>query len=202
MLAIAAVSRFRGNDSSPGKDAAVYEVTYKVTDFFLDRAEVLRKIGIARAKALSRQGAFIRKRARTDVLRRRKGVSSPGSAPSVHSKDPIQSLKNILFFYDARTRSVVVGPVRLNQRNMTGNGSISIPQLMEFGGTVNIREERFRGGTMWFRRDNRRTQDNRRKEYRERSATYRPRPFMAVALQREVQAGTVAAAWANVMRAA
>lgn len=179
------------------------EVTYRVTQFFLDRAEVQRRVGVARIRALSRQGAFLRRRARTDVLRRRKSVSSPGAAPSIHSRSQVATLKNILFFYDDRTGTVVVGPVKLNQVNRGSSGSISVPSLLEFGGTVSIDEERRIGSRgQWFRRDMRSQRKRSQREYRTRRANYRPRPFMSTALEREIQAGTIVQSWANTVRAA
>jgi hypothetical protein len=180
-----------------------FEVTYRATQFFIDRAEVQRKVEAGKLRALGRQGAFLRRRARTNILRRRKKVSLPGQPPSVHATDSTASLKNILFYLDPRTGTVVVGPVKLNQVNRGASGSISVPALMEFGGSVQIEEERYKGSRagMWFRRDGRTRRDP-QKLYRTRRANYRPRPFMAPALAAEVQAGTVAAAWANVVRAA
>jgi len=178
-----------------------YEVSYSATKFFLDRAEVQRKLGVARVRALSRQGAFVRRRARTDVLRRRKRVSLPGGAPSIHSKNATATLRNVLFFYDSQTDSVVVGPVKLNQVNRSSSGSISVPALMEFGGSATIHEERRIGSQgQWFRRDMRSQRQRSNREYRTRRATYRPRPFMATALQREIAAGTIVSSWANVVK--
>ena len=182
-----------------------FEVTYKATQFFLDRAEVQRRLGVARVRALSRQGSFLRRRARTDVLRRRKNVSRPGSAPAVHSRSQVATLKNILFFYDQRSGTVVVGPVKLNQvnRSARSGSSISVPSLLEFGGTVTIDEERRIGSRgEWFRRDLRSQRKRSKREYRTRRANYRPRPFMSTALEREIQAGTIVQSWANTVRAA
>lgn len=173
-----------------------FVVQAKVTKLFFDRAEVQRKIGKARANALSRQGAFVRRRARTDVLRRRKGVSAVGRPPSVHSK---RGLREIYFYYDARSQSVVVGPVKLNKATYTTRGRTTLPNLLEFGGSARIHEVQNRPGGPWFRRDLRR---RRRpgKNYRTRTAKYKPRPFMSVALEREVEAGTIADSWRNVIK--
>lgn len=174
------------------------------TKFFLDRAHVRNRIGVARVRALSRQGAFIRRRAQTDMLRRRKKVSLPGSPPSVHSRSKNDSLRNILFYYDPRSDSVVVGPVKLNQVNrQAGGGTISVPSLMEFGGSVDILEERYPGSRagMWFRTDLRTKKRYSDRIYRNRRANYRPRPFMLPSLEKEIAAGTIANSWANTVRA-
>ncbi len=173
--------------------------TYSVTKLFLDRAEIQNRIGQARARALSRQGAFVRTTARQKILRRRKRVSAPGKPPSIHSRDPNRSLKRILFFYDSRSDSVVIGPVKMNQVNFGTSGQITIPQLLEFGGTARIREVQYPNSFRWFRRDGRRrTRPGYR--YRTRTARYAPRPFMSVALDREIQAGTITESWRNVVR--
>ena len=173
----------------------------KVTQFFFDRAEVRRRVGYARRRALSRGGAYIRTRARTKVLRRRKAVSRPGHPPSIHSRDTRETLRNILFAYDPRADSVVVGPVAFNSRYGGYRTGIPVPSMLEFGGRGVIEEQAWRSDSQrrWFRRDRRR---NKRPDlvYRSRRVQYRPRPFMSVALQDEVDAGTIPAAWRGAVR--
>lgn len=95
------------------------------TGWFFDTAAVLRATTAAERKVLSRMGAFVRQRARSS-LRKRKAVSPPGSPPSSHEG----SLRKYLFFsYEPRTRSVVVGPAKLNKPG-------SVPHLLEHGGTA------------------------------------------------------------------
>src|SRR5690242_12299768 len=91
-------------------------VTMHLRDLFFDRKAVVDATTVAERKALSRIGAFVRRRARSS-LRRRKRVSRPGEPPSVHSKDDTANLKNILFAYEPSHRRVVIGPVGLNQVN-------------------------------------------------------------------------------------
>src|SRR5690242_5646943 len=88
-------------------------VEFKQKRLFFDRALVRREIGAANAAALSRHGAFVQRRARSS-LRRRKAPSLPGMPPSVHTSDNYATLKNIWFAYDPARQSVVVGPLRLN----------------------------------------------------------------------------------------
>ncbi len=85
-------------------------VTFKVKEAFFDRPKVIASLKKAKRKALSKAGAFVRKRARSS-MRRRKGVSSPGSPPSAHSNG--HSLKTILFAYQPQSESTIVGPVQL-----------------------------------------------------------------------------------------
>lgn len=140
-------------------------VTYKMKRFFFDRQAVSKAIGKNRARVLGRMGAFVQRRARSS-LRRRKRTSSPGQTPSVHSSDSVTTLKNILFAYNPANESVIVGPAKLN-----GSGSIigaTVPALHEFGGTVGLRQRRRRG-----------------RPPRIKQATYPPRPFMGPALKAE-----------------
>jgi len=174
----------------------MFEVEFSIRDMFFDRAAVQNRLDKAEQRELSRIGAFVRKRARS-ILRRRKRVSRAGEPPSVHSKDNRASLKNVLFGYDPKIHGVAIGPIKLNQLNLTDTGRVTIPALMEFGGHVNIHEEQFRNmrdRTKWFRRDFRyRKRDLMR--YRVRRATYAARPFMQPALDAEIAAGTIRDVW-------
>jgi hypothetical protein len=60
-------------------------------DFFFDRQSVIDRMTKANRRALSKVGAFIRRRARSS-LRRRKRRSQPGSPPSVHSRDSVAAV--------------------------------------------------------------------------------------------------------------
>src|SRR5690606_26351069 len=110
-------------------------------------------VGKARAKVYGRQGSFIRRRARSS-LRRRKRISAPGQPPSVHSKDPVATLKNIWFSLDPRTETVVVGPLALNAKMLADGAATptrgTVPSTLEFGGTVGFKEQQLSGGK-WIR---------------------------------------------------
>jgi len=94
-------------------------------EMFFDRKAVLRAADRANRKNLSKAGAFIRTTARHSI-RKRKGASPPGSPPSSHTG----LLKRFIFFgYDAVRKTVVVGPMRLNQK--VGDA----PAALEYGGT-------------------------------------------------------------------
>lgn len=121
---------------------------------FFDSAKVIKAMNNADRKIQSKFGAYVRTRARSS-LRRRKKPSSPGSPPSVRSRDTYATLKNILFGYDAKTHSTIVGPVLLRNKS----AKYSVPKLHEFGGSV-------------LRRDG-------------KTARYPARPFMAPALAAE-----------------
>lgn len=138
-------------------------VTMKMKDWFFDRAAVVREVGRANAKALSKIGAFVRQRAKTS-MRRRKAASPPGTPPSVHSNDSVATLRNIWFGYDRANQSVVIGPLKLNGQSVLSTGTV--PELHEYGGKARIRT-------------------GRKGQQRFRAVTYPPRPFMGPALEAE-----------------
>ena len=92
------------------------------------------------------------------------------------------TLKNILFAYEPQSESIVIGPIKLNQRVILGPelGSGTVPQVHEFGATVKIREARV--GRKWLS-GRRRIRPGH--PVRVRSAKYSPRPFMGPAMEAE-----------------
>lgn len=117
----------------------------KISNMFFDRAEVQRKIGKRNAAAMSKAGAFIRTKAQTRVLRRRKARSRPGQPPSVHSKDRVRNLKYIHFYFNKNTESLVVGPSKVPAKNPSSPtimAGYTVPQIMEHGGTIVVKEEK------------------------------------------------------------
>jgi len=183
--------------------------------FFFDRKAVEDIVGKRAAQALSKAGAFVQRRARSS-LRRRKKTSAPGQTPSVHSKDKVATLKNIQFQFSPRTQSVLVGPLRLNMvtQDAYSTALIPVPGIHEHGGTVLLREWRFnqldfekswRGwrkyrstnnfSNEWRRADKRWRYASRKRrkhtigelgvETRTRKVSYPERPFMGPALDKE-----------------
>ena len=136
---------------------------------FFDRAAVTGAVDKATRKVLSKFGAFVRTGARHS-LRRRKGTSDPGKPPSSH----VGLLKKfILFGYERQRRSVVIGPMRLNQK--VGDA----PEALEYGGVATVVE-----GT--------------RRKRRRRRIRIKARPFMGPAFER-VQP-KLPAMWADSVR--
>ena len=81
---------------------------------------------------LSKAGAFVRRRAKSSI-RRRKRISRPGRPPSSHAGH----LKRlILFGYDRGADSVVIGPLRFRRGEA--------PPLLEFGGRARRSGRRMR----------------------------------------------------------
>jgi len=120
---------------------------------FFDRQAVTSAADRAQRKVLSKFGAFVRQTARTSI-RKRKSISEPGQPPSSHTG---LLKRNIFFVFSPETRSVVIGPILLNQRT-------DAPRLLEHGDTV-VRKKRIKRVRM----------------------KYRARPFMGPAFDREQQ---------------
>ena len=145
--------------------------------FFFDRQVVIAAVGRVNAQKLSRAGSFVRRSARSS-LRRRKRASAPGEPPSVHSQDRVATLKNIWFVFDAQSRSVVVGPLKLGGSTLAGSNRPTVPALHELGGVAVV--------------------GKRGRRSRAKRATYPPRPFMGPAMEREMP--KFAGLWANSVR--
>ena len=179
-------------------DSKISIVDISMKKFFFDRSSVISAVGKANARRLARAGFLVRRRASTGILRRRRGTSRPGMPPNVHAKSgSFASLKTIFYHLDTTDEAVLVGPVKLNQREHSPTGLTTVPERLEFGGVGLIHEERFYGSSRWRRRDWRR-RVNPNKEYRVRRARYAKRPFMGPALQAEVNAGTIIVLFASV----
>ena len=128
-------------------------IGFEIKKLFFDRQAVTRRMEPAKRKVLSKFGAFVRRTAKGSI-RRRKKPAPPESPPSSHTG----LLKKFIFFgYDPGRGSVVIGPVRLDQR---GRGEA--PSLLEYGGATTL-----------MRRGKR------------RQTTYRARPYMGPAFEKE-----------------
>lgn len=168
-------------------------VKMRMQRLFFDRARVLKKIGKRKARALNRGGFFIRQAARKLLGPPSKKAypRPPGKPPRVRTSDERVSLRNIQYHYDGKD-SVIIGPVKLNQQNQNAVdlGNITVPELHEKGGTVDIREVSVNDGKTWWRRDLRRNQRE-WEIYRTRRAEYPARPTMEPALKNVAKAGKV-----------
>jgi hypothetical protein len=106
-------------------------VVQVVTDF----RELRRKAEKAKEKVLKRSGAIVRSIMRNSIKYRAKGSSPPGSPPYSHVKSG--GIKNlILFEYDAKTQTVVIGPARDPQ---TMANVAPVPGTLETGGRSRVR---------------------------------------------------------------
>jgi hypothetical protein len=135
-------------------------------DMFFDTDRVKKSADAATRKVLSKAGSFIRTTAKHSI-RQRKKPSAPGQPPSSHSG----LLKRFIFFgYDEARKTVVVGPMRLNQKIGAA------PEALEHGGESEI-VEGLRG------------------KRRKRKVRVRARPFMGPAMEQEIP--KFPSLWAN-----
>lgn len=121
----------------------------KTKEFFFDRPRIKNMTDEATMKGLSKSGAYIRK-VMIRIQRRvgKKGKpSAPGEAPKFRNvNNEYVSLRNIRFIYSPENKSVVVGPVKLNQLQHAGGvignfATGTVPAVHQFGGRVGIREQ-------------------------------------------------------------
>jgi hypothetical protein len=90
---------------------------------FFDRQQVIDATDAATHRVLSKFGAFVRRRAKSSI-RKRKRASEPGKPPSSHTG----LLRDMIFFsFDREANSVVIGPTLIN--SPTG-----APEILEYGG--------------------------------------------------------------------
>lgn len=131
---------------------------------FFDPKKITDPAERAQLKMLAKHGAYVRRKAKS-MIRRRKRVSSPGEPPSSHSGE----LRNFIFFFvEKADKNVITGPILLNSKR---NNSPPNPSLLEHGGDAVRRR--------W---------NAKKREWGEaRGVHYEPRPFMAPA-QEAVQA--------------
>jgi hypothetical protein len=110
---------------------------------FFDRQKIIGLLDETTHRAMSRFGAYVMSDAK-GYIRDRKKASLPGRPPNSHEG----SLRRFIFFHlDPIRRSVVIGPMKLNQLafNFGGGkpamqvmGDQTVPQVLEYGGTVGV----------------------------------------------------------------
>lgn len=100
---------------------------------FFDSQKVLASVDKATGAVLSRFGAFVRRTARSSIRKRRR-ESVPGQPPSNRTG----LLKKFIFFgYERDSRSVVIGPAKLNQKTRA-------PSVLEYGGKTKVKDKNVR----------------------------------------------------------
>jgi hypothetical protein len=113
---------------------AVQQLLRMESVVFFDRIKIEDPTKAAQLRAMSKMGAFIRRRAQTSMRRRKRGASRPGTPPNAR----VGYLRDyILFAYDPETDSVVVGPI-VYGRSSGGK----VPATHEFGGMLNRKRPR------------------------------------------------------------
>lgn len=121
---------------------------------FFDRPQVINSVSRATRNVYAHFGAHVRKRARTSIRPR------PGRRRSLPGDPPFSRVgllrRFILFAWDAKRQSVVIGPTLINKP--TG-----APEILEYGGETEIVTRRER-----------------------RRISIRPRPYMGPAFRAEL----------------
>lgn len=100
----------------------------KITEAFLDSPKIQKFIDQKTKKVFVRFGGTVRKTAQFS-MRTRKGTAPAGQPPYAHDKKLLRKL--LFFFYDVETKTVVIGPIRLDK-----TADQHIPKLMEEGGKI------------------------------------------------------------------
>jgi len=157
---------------------AALQFTATVSKLTLDAKALRVATDRASRRNLMREGAFIRRAARSSI-RKRKRVSRPGEPPSSHAGD---LKKLIVFSYENGT--VVVGPRLHNQVSFTRDMKPvrgTIPQALEEGGDLTVVEEKTPWG--WRRRSHRSRTRAGNRPIRKRRIHVAARPYMGPAEQ-------------------
>ena len=105
------------------------ETTWKFIDRF-DRIE--RKAKRAKSRVMRRSGGIVRSLMRRSIRYRKKTNSDPGSKPFAHVPSSSFGLRMILWHYDPKTETTIIGPVG-------GSENTGGPHALEHGGTAKIR---------------------------------------------------------------
>jgi hypothetical protein len=157
-----------------------FKVTFPaVKDAFFDRAAVLAAADRMAVKVLSKFGAYVRRTAK-GLIYKAQAPSQPGKPP--HSQTGILR-KFILFSWDDATRSVVIGPSRLN---IAVNNGQPVPGLLEAGGEASYSTAWLRHGRPIFEGRGRRRHLVRYEPLAGRTYRMEPRPYMGPAYQKEL----------------
>lgn len=154
---------------------------------FFDPAAVLDPIQREQRGVLSGAGAFVRRDAK-GLIRPAKKPSQPGKPPHSHTGE---LREDIFFAYDSAEERVLIGPEKLNQVFFDGDGkplSGTVPEILEQpeGGDIQILEVFNEHSQKWHRADLRSKRRLAGRKTRLRKVHVRGRPFMAPALNKNV----------------
>lgn len=151
---------------------------------FFDREKVKESMSDATIAALGKFGAFVQRRAKSSL---RTAKNDKPSKPGRPPKSREGSLKNWILFAADGPSNVVIGPAILNmfffnndRRPVNG----TVPQVLEYGGQINILEV-FKWGR-WRRADLRSKRRNAELKSRFRRVNIAARPFMNPAFDKEI----------------
>lgn len=153
------------------------EPTFDMKAAFFDTAAVKRAVDEGTRKAMVKSLSALRRRI-IDQFQVGDGPSRPGQSPRVHSRNRYANLRNVLFAYDHKTQSGVVGSIRLP------NSRSPVPGILEHGGTATIPGRVRRNGSRGP----------------SRTVKIAARPAASPALQKALKAGDILTPWTNVVR--
>ncbi len=149
---------------------------------FFDRQRVQSAADRATRRVLGRFGAFVRRRSRSSIRRKRRS-SSPGRPPASHTG----VLRDYIFFgYDPKRRSVVIGPAKANIVYFRKDGQPTTgtaAEVLEHGGDIYVLEVNKYG--RWQRADLRSRRRNEGLATRMRRVPVSARPYMGPAFEKE-----------------
>ena len=105
---------------------------------FMDLTAVRTPIDRASRQVHSRFGAFVRKKAKWSIRKRKKSSVAP-APPSSHTG----FLKRLIVFnVENNGRNVVIGPLLMGRRVVDGSpiGGMTVPEVLEYGGSISVDE--------------------------------------------------------------
>ena len=174
---------------------------------FMDLTAVRTPIDRASRQVHSRFGAFVRKKAKWSIRKRKKSSVAP-APPSSHTG----FLKRLIVFnVENNGRNVVIGPLLMGRRVVDGSpiGGMTVPEVLEKGGSISVDEYQFdytpNGRSQviamgidpdrWRRVGRKRPLRYRMKTTRRRTLSIAARPFMQPAFDAELP--KLAGMWAD-----
>jgi hypothetical protein len=147
-------------------------------EMFFDAKKIIDAVERGKLQALSKQGAFVRQRARQLTGVRTKISAAPGKPPRLHAGQ----LHDLIYFaVDREGKRAIIGPLVFKDG--------IAPNVLEFGGEEVLQKKVFR------------TRNGRvRLEDKKFPAKYRGNPFMGPSLRVEVESGNISSAWKGAVR--
>ena len=203
------------------KTTSVQFIHFAWKRLFFDRNHVEQMMDKTTRKALSKFGAYVRRRA-MGIIRRSSTISRPGQPPHSHigaarrswnrlrkrkglpaQHGGFKGIREIYFAYELNRKSVIVGPIIANQLHFTNDKHRrpvkgTVPSVLEYGGDITIMEVQSLSKQTWIRADLRSRRRLAGRKIRYRTAHVRARPFMHPALEHELP--KLPAMWARAIK--
>ena len=150
------------------------EARFDLKDAFFDRKAVTEAVEAGTRKAMVQSLGAYRERL-INQFQFGNQPSKPGQSPTVHSRSRYANLRNVLFSYDAKTKTGVAGSIRLPRSKEP------LPGLLEHGGPIFIPRKTRRDGSAT----------------RARTIKIAKRPAASVALLKSVRNGEIITPFRN-----